>query len=155
MPDKLQQALTAYKANDKPLARQLVASALKDDPDNADAWYMAAYLTDDKDKQAQLLDRALRIDPDHVGAKETLQKLRPDLVQDPLDRVIEEEMVVSPEERRDRRKLTRIIVMLVVVVILAAGLYVGYRALAREKCLQMRIDDPGLGALISEADCKK
>lgn len=75
--ERLRQASQYLKSGEKVSAKPIIASVLKEDPYNAQAWYLAAYIYDDDDKRIQALEKALSIDPQHTGAQKALNKLRP------------------------------------------------------------------------------
>jgi len=107
MNEKLRQAVQAVKAGEKQAGFQMVQEIIKEQPRNADAWYVMAGLVP-QDQREKCLRQVLKINPTHVQARKALHKLedRPpvepvaeDAVprQEPLDKQ-PEGAPVEPEE---------------------------------------------------------
>jgi len=76
MNQALADAITATRANDKRKAQLLLATSLKENPDDVQSWYLLSMLVDSKEKQALYLSKALALDPDHPKAQERLTRLQ-------------------------------------------------------------------------------
>lgn len=72
---KLRQAWECIKQKDKKHAGELIKSVLREDPNNADALYMASYIASSTQRQIELLNSALQSDPSHRSATQRLQKI--------------------------------------------------------------------------------
>ncbi len=72
---QLQQAYQFIKAGQREQAGTILVSILKQDRDNADAWWLLANASNDPDKARQALENVLRVRPDDVRAREKLDKL--------------------------------------------------------------------------------
>ena len=57
------------KEGQKREAAQMVRGILKDDRDNAGAWWLMANLLEDEEKQVRALERVLKVNPDHQGGQ--------------------------------------------------------------------------------------
>ncbi|MEA3350143.1 MAG: hypothetical protein U9Q82_05955 [Chloroflexota bacterium] len=68
-------AIKKLKAGDKAAAKELLIKALKQNPKNADAWYVMAAVVTDTEQRTECLQRALQIDPQHEKARRTLSKM--------------------------------------------------------------------------------
>jgi hypothetical protein len=71
----IQEALRAASDNDKAKARQYIAKALKQNPQNARAWYILSQVVDEPERAVYCLHQVLKIQPDHNLAMERLRKL--------------------------------------------------------------------------------
>jgi hypothetical protein len=72
---QLQEAYQLIKSGNKQDATRLLLAVLKEDRDNADAWWLLANATTDTDKQRQALNQVLRLKPDHNAAQRLLEKV--------------------------------------------------------------------------------
>src|SRR5579862_5071142 len=61
-----------------PEAKSLLAKYLRENPQSADACYLAAFVTNDLERKIQACKRALQLNPFHVQANELLKSLVPD-----------------------------------------------------------------------------
>lgn len=59
----LRSATEAIRRRDLNSARQAISEVLRDQPNNANAWFLASYLSDDPAQQVRALDRALAESP--------------------------------------------------------------------------------------------
>ncbi len=73
-PD-FQQAIEMTRSGDKIGAQKKVAAILKEDPDNAHAWYLLSLLVDSDEKRAVYLSKVIDLDPNHEKAMEQLSML--------------------------------------------------------------------------------
>ena len=73
-PD-FQQAIEMTRAGDKVGAQKKVAAILKEDPNNAHAWYLLSLLVDSDEKRAVYLSKVIALDPNHEKAMEQLSML--------------------------------------------------------------------------------
>lgn len=73
MNTHLQNAINATRAGDKKEAQLLLAQNLKENPDDAQSWYLLSMLVDSKEKQAIYLSKTLALDPTHEKANERLE----------------------------------------------------------------------------------
>lgn len=65
----------AIRDGDKKKARELAASYLKHNKNDADVWYLAARLATNKTQAIVCLEKAIQIDPFHESANSFLEKL--------------------------------------------------------------------------------
>ncbi len=72
---QLQQAYEFIKAGQREQAGALLVSILKQDRNNADAWWLLANASNDSDRARQALENVLRLRPDDVRARDRLDKL--------------------------------------------------------------------------------
>jgi hypothetical protein len=70
--EALREAARLIKAGDKGAAQQILAALTRDDPYNADGWYLASMTVDTPERKIQLLERALTANPDHPQARDLL-----------------------------------------------------------------------------------
>lgn len=75
MNEILQEAIAATRAGKKKEAQLLLATNLKENPDDAQSWYLLGMLVDSKEKQAAYLGKALALNPDHPKAQAQMAKL--------------------------------------------------------------------------------
>jgi hypothetical protein len=73
-PD-FQQAIDMTRSGDKTGAQKKVTAILKEDPDNAHAWYLLSLLVDSDQKRAVYLSKVVDLDPNHEKALEQLALL--------------------------------------------------------------------------------
>ena len=71
----LKQAADLIKAGKTKPARGLIIEVLREDPDNAQAWYMLSFSVPRTDRQIYALQQTIRLVPDHQKAIERLKKL--------------------------------------------------------------------------------
>lgn len=72
---RVQQVVTLIKAGKQTEAQKAIAALIKEQPNNADLWYVAAGAANNKEKQIELLKRTLRINPQHTRARTALDRL--------------------------------------------------------------------------------
>jgi len=72
----LQDAINETRAGNKKEAQLLLAQNLKENPDDAQSWYLLSMLVDSDEKQAVYLSKALTLDPEHEKANERLSILQ-------------------------------------------------------------------------------
>lgn len=71
----LKQAADLIKAGRTKPARALIIEVLREDPDNAQAWYMLSFSVPRTDRQIYALEQTIRLAPDHQKAIDRLKKL--------------------------------------------------------------------------------
>ena len=74
---QIKQAAALIRAGRFEEAKALVITVLKNDPNNAPAWYLSSLFYIDIDKRRQVLQRALTIDPGYELARKALENLEP------------------------------------------------------------------------------
>ncbi len=74
-PD-FQQAIEMTRSGDKIGAQKKVAELLKEDPNNAHAWYLLSLLVDSDQKRSVYLSKVVSLDPNHEKAIEQLTLLQ-------------------------------------------------------------------------------
>lgn len=74
--DLLTQGQAALKAGDKARARQLLQSAVQQNPQNETAWLWLAGAVDNDFERAMYLEKALAINPGNAGARKELERIR-------------------------------------------------------------------------------
>ena len=67
---RLTQGITAAKAGDRTLARNLLLDLVETEPSNADAWLWLASISEYPEELLGFLDNVLEIDPDNARARE-------------------------------------------------------------------------------------
>ena len=75
MNSKLKQAINATRSGQSKDAQILLTQVLKDDPDNAQAWYLLSLLVDSPTKKQAYLQKATALDPAHERAQQQLDQL--------------------------------------------------------------------------------
>lgn len=71
----LQQGLSALDSGNKAEARRIFTAAVKQAPNDAEAWLALSRSLDSKEQQIDCLKQALRVNPDHDEAHGALDKL--------------------------------------------------------------------------------
>ncbi len=77
----LGQAYKLLMVGDKQRAGQIITQILRDEPHNAEGWYLASFVTEDPLKRIQALERAVALDPQHTRAWTALNA-------DPMDETL-------------------------------------------------------------------
>lgn len=72
----LQDAINETRAGNKKEAQLLLAQNLKENPDDAQSWYLLSMLVDSDEKQAIYLSKALALNPEHKKANERLSLIQ-------------------------------------------------------------------------------
>lgn len=72
---KLQQAIVATRAGRTDVAQHLLTQLLRDNPDDANAWFLMGHIVSAPDRQARYLQKAVELDPDHAIARQHLMRL--------------------------------------------------------------------------------
>ncbi len=75
MNTKLQQAIAATRDGDKQQAQRLLAELLKENPQDAQAWFLLSHLVESESKQVAYLSKVLTLQPTHEKAKQRLAQL--------------------------------------------------------------------------------
>ena len=75
MNPEFQQAIEMTRAGDKVGAQKTVANILKENPDDANAWYLLSLLVNSDQKRAVYLSKVVSLDPNHEKAIEQLTLL--------------------------------------------------------------------------------
>lgn len=73
--DKLNEAIAAFQAGDRPQAKALFQEVITTDPNNDTAWYYFAALQDDPARRRAALQRVLEINPQHERARDILASM--------------------------------------------------------------------------------
>lgn len=73
--DKMNEAIAAFQAGDRPQAKMLFQEVITADPNNDTAWYYFAALQDDPARRRAALERVLEINPQHQRAREVLASM--------------------------------------------------------------------------------
>ncbi|HYO87242.1 MAG TPA: tetratricopeptide repeat protein, partial [Candidatus Limnocylindrales bacterium] len=73
--DKLNEAIAAFQAGDRPNAKALFQEVISADPNNDTAWYYFAALQDDPARRRAALNRVLEINPGHERARDVLASM--------------------------------------------------------------------------------
>ncbi len=77
MNQHLKQAIAAARAGKNPQAKVLLARVIKDEPDNANAWFLLSTLADTDEQKIQHLQKVLELQPNHPTAADQLAELVP------------------------------------------------------------------------------
>lgn len=72
---QLLEAFSLIKRGDKKQAVSIISSVLKEDRQNALAWWLMAIVLDDPVKKRKAVEKVLALEPDHAGANKMLAKL--------------------------------------------------------------------------------
>ena len=67
--------IDALKEGDKAKARKLLAAAIKENPNDEDAWLAMAYAVEDEAQYIECMQRVIAINPDNRQAKKALAKV--------------------------------------------------------------------------------
>ncbi len=89
---KLQQAIVATRAGRTDIAQHLLTQLLRENPEDANAWFLMGHIVDTPDRQALYLQKAVALDPDHAIAKQQLMQIEEPPVLAP---------VIPPQESHD------------------------------------------------------
>ncbi len=89
---KLQQAIVATRAGRTDVAQHLLTQLLRENPEDANAWFLMGHIVDTPDRQALYLQKAVALDPDHAIAKQRLMQIEEPPVLAP---------VIPPQESHD------------------------------------------------------
>lgn len=77
MDEIINQQFQQYiKQGDKDSARKLITQYVKENPNDAEGWYLAAGVAVNKTQRIALLNKVLQIDPLHTKASQVLEKLQ-------------------------------------------------------------------------------
>jgi hypothetical protein len=82
--EQLQQVYQLIKDGNKREAIDILKPIVKNDPDNADAWWLMANAVTDPDYKRRALENVLRLRPNHVKAQTMLDELRMQMQDDPF-----------------------------------------------------------------------
>lgn len=96
MNQHLKQAIAAAHAGKKSQAKVLLARVIKDEPENANAWFLLSSLADTDEQKIQHLQKVLELQPDHPTAADQLAKLVP-TPPEPVAEVVPEPIIDSHE----------------------------------------------------------
>ena len=72
MTATLQEAITAVRRGETERAQLLTAEVIRDNPDDAHAWYLMSQLVDSDARRAAYLSKVLSLDPTHERARAEL-----------------------------------------------------------------------------------
>lgn len=78
----LQDAIAAVRAGDMDHAQLIAIGIVRDNPDDANGWYLLSQLVDSDARRAAYLSKALALDPSHARARIEFDALPPVLVAD-------------------------------------------------------------------------
>lgn len=76
MADTTQQGIAALKSGNRAAARQLLAAAVKENPNNVIAWLWLSGAVDKDEERAACLRQVLRIDPSNAAALKGLSQIQ-------------------------------------------------------------------------------
>ena len=98
MSTTLHEAIAAVRAGDMPRAQSIAADIVRENPNDANGWYLLSQLVDSDTRRAAYLNKTLALDPHHARARIEFDALPPALVEDlkPAAAVTVEE-VAAPE----------------------------------------------------------
>jgi hypothetical protein len=82
MTTTLQDVIAAARAGDTKRAQLLAAGVVRENPDDANAWYLLSQLVDSDARRAAYLSKALALDPNHARASIEFNALPADLTAD-------------------------------------------------------------------------
>ncbi|MBC7810601.1 MAG: hypothetical protein H7175_05610 [Burkholderiales bacterium] len=82
--EQLQQVYQLIKDGQKREAIDILKPIVKNDPDNADAWWLMANAVTDPDYKRRALENVLRLRPNHVKAQNMLDGLQMQMQDDPF-----------------------------------------------------------------------
>jgi hypothetical protein len=74
--EAIQEAIRQAKAGNKAGAKQLLSQVVRQEPDNARAWYLLSQAVQSKEQAIYCLERVLKFQPDNAQAKERLARLQ-------------------------------------------------------------------------------
>ena len=74
--DQLKRAYALYKGGETNQASMIVRGVLREDPQNAYAWWLMSHLVNDQEKVIKSLERVVKINPNHTKAREKLTRLK-------------------------------------------------------------------------------
>jgi hypothetical protein len=79
--DLIQQAIEAGKAGDKEGAKRLLSQVVRQDPQNARAWYLLSQTVDTTEQAIYCVEKVLEIDPINELAIKRLRSLKGEAIQ--------------------------------------------------------------------------
>jgi hypothetical protein len=74
MDERLKQAYELLKQGQRPPALALIMQVIREDRDNADAWYLLAVARNTANEKREALEQTLRLNPNHQAAQHMQQK---------------------------------------------------------------------------------
>ena len=83
MTATLQEAIAAVRRGETERAQLLTAEVIRENPDDANAWYLLSQLVDSDARRAAYLSKALALDPTHERAQAELGALPAQSVPEP------------------------------------------------------------------------
>lgn len=83
MTATLQEAIAAVRRGETERAQLLTAEVIRENPDDANAWYLLSQLVDSDARRAAYLSKALALDPTHERARAELGALPAQSVPEP------------------------------------------------------------------------
>ncbi|MBE0689999.1 MAG: tetratricopeptide repeat protein [Anaerolineae bacterium] len=128
--ERIRQAQALYRSGDQAGAKAALAELLKDDPQNAEAWYNAAQMAASPEQTVKLLRRALYVDPFHEEADAMLARMNAGAIIDesPPPPVMQAAPVIrrtpQPEKEPKQGKMGMIVAIIVVALVLIGLLVV-------------------------------
>jgi tetratricopeptide (TPR) repeat protein len=124
----IQQALAAARTGDKTAARQALSQAVRQDPQNAHAWYLLSQVVEQPNRVIYCLEKVLKIDPSNEQAAKRLKSLQPIDSSPPAETAAE---TLSPSLWRSRLFLFALAALLLALVALIW--YVSYGPCGRKR----------------------
>lgn len=79
----IKQAISQAKAGNKAQAKKMLAQVVKQEPQNARAWYLLSYVVDNKEQAVFCINKVLEVVPGNEQAQGRLQELRGEKVEAP------------------------------------------------------------------------
>jgi len=73
---ELKKAKLAYQRGDRPAARSILASMVKNDPSNSQAWYLLSFMVDKTEQVVHGLNQAIKFDPMNRQIRERLAQFQ-------------------------------------------------------------------------------
>jgi cytochrome c-type biogenesis protein CcmH/NrfG len=101
---KLQQAIVATRAGRTDVAQHLLTQLIRENPNDANAWFLLGHLVDTPERQSRYLQKTVELDPGHAIAKQRLIQLEdspipaPVIVQPDIHAAVELESVETPPD---------------------------------------------------------
>lgn len=81
---KLQQAIVATRAGRTDVAQSLLTQLIRDNPQDANAWFLLGHIVDSPERRARYLRKTLELEPQHIIARKQLLQLQNDAVPAPV-----------------------------------------------------------------------
>ena len=98
---ELQKAKLAYQKGDRSTAQTILAAFVKEEPSNAQAWYMLSFMVDDVEQVIHCLNQAITFDPLNNQYRERLNQFQAQEMSTPPIQPMEQ---VQPVEQLPKHK---------------------------------------------------